>query len=301
MRRVLHARVTAPDIDYDELKLACGLVVFVEGVTPLLELARQRRTPRLVRAACDAVSECELEADELRPFAQALAQLALEWLEHVEQQGIEPPVSELNAVAGVLGKAAGVLVPDAVAPDPTALAIMERALKALLTLLEYGAGKALDASNSEVVVQSHFSLLFYTLWSLREACADSPVARARLQAQQTFPSSLSRILGGLVDESRGAAPADEADSVAMAAFQEGLTLLALLGGAGHAVAAMQRSPGRRSVQVAGCVALRNLVQLKLLQGEPGVAEALRTACLCHPNDPELETPAMHALGLLGDF
>ena len=100
---------------------------------------------------------------------------------------------------------------------------------------------------------------------------------AWLHTRQSFLTSLSRILGGLVDESRGAAPADEVDSSATAALQEGLMLLALLDGAGHAVAAMQRSPGRRSVQIAGCLALRSLVQLQRLQD--GAVEAAVAAHL----------------------
>ena len=143
-------------------------------------------------------------------------------------------------------------------------------------------------------------MMHYTLWLLREACTESPVAMAWLHARQSFLTSLSRILGGLVDELRGAAPADEVDSSATAALQEGLMLLALLDGAGHAVAAMQRAPGRRSVQNAGCLALRSLVQLQRLQDEAveAAVASLRNACQHHANDPDVETPAMHALGLL---
>ena len=87
----------------------------------------------------------------------------MEWLERVDQQGTEPTVSELNAVAGVLGKAAGALVLDAIAPDATALAIMERALNAVVTLMNFGASKALDATTNPGIARSHFCMMHYTL------------------------------------------------------------------------------------------------------------------------------------------
>lgn len=292
IRRMLAALLAAEGIEYEELKHACSIVVTLEGVDKLLEAMRQRRSLEVIHAACDAISETELEADELWPCAAPLASMALEWLEEHEiakRSGRSPPMGELNALAGVLGKAVAHIDPTQGETAP----IIERSLLALLKLLEYG----IDCSRSS---RQYFRLVYYALWSLRESAADSQAARAWLRQKDSLPELLGRVLNTLVDSSSGPAPADQEDSDALASLQEGLSLLALSCGAGHAVEAMRQWPKRRALQAAGCVALRTVAQLgELRQPCPDAIAVLMQAKRDHDGDADIETPADHALGWLG--
>jgi len=79
-------------------------------------------------------------------------------------------------------------------------------------------------------------------------------------------------------------------------------VLALLQGAGPMIHAMGQHPQNSAVQAAGSTALRALAQTGGLgmaaDNADNAVMALRHACAANAGNPEVETPACMALGLI---
>lgn len=292
--RVVHTRFLASDAQLDELKQLCELVFMLEGVKRLEEILRSRPVPELpMRAACEVIIESDLEVSDISSHAVSLVQSSLDLFDHYAARGHQPVVGELNAVAGVLGKALGHMdVANAGQSSP----LIERGLVVLTKLTEY-------AVDNVPTSDAYFSTLHHCFWSLREIVSSTGGAHETAVASRTWLRSpqvlrvLERALNSVMQSVAAAGNIDETDS--QWALEEGLTLVALLHGSHCVLNSMQLHPQNRSVQAASCKTLRMLAQIGEIHGDcADVIAALQWAQREHDGDAEIDTPAAHALGLI---
>lgn len=285
IKGMLEATLKTAKMRHHELVTCCRLVVALWSVGDLVGFVEHHASNvGLLQAACCAINEGVYEVEEVRPCAAAIMRIALQFLGALTVR--ECSADTLSAPAAVLGLAVGHI--DCTTAGSQDL--IRLALQHLLHLMEFGIELAATG----------FQLLYYTNWAIREAVAGSEYARAWVMSCPQAYSLLENAVHSLVQDASGRAPADESDSEARRAFMESFSTLTLLQGPRIAVLAMNRCPGSRAVQAAGCAALRDAVQRGMLDAHCEEArEALRKACRICEDEPEVETAACVALGLLG--
>lgn len=284
----LQARLRVEDAGFTELVQACKLIAVLTSVRQLFdELVTKTLPNRVVRAACYSIGEGDFDDDDLRPCADCIVKVSLQLLEQYQAAGPEAQSWELTAMASSLGVAGRYF--DQMADAGTGeLAIS--GIRGLLVLLRRGSDPATD---------SH-SLLHYASWALSETATSSLRAREWMaNHQETLPAIEQTVLTLLRNGNGMSAPADTMGSEARNALFHIFTVLALLQGAGPMIHAMGQHPQNAAVQAAGSTALRALAQTGGLQlPADNAVMALRHACAACAGNPEVETPACMALGLI---
>lgn len=293
VKDLLEATVEPSRMRYHEMETCCRLVVALWSIADLVSLVERRASTAdvtsrdgfngFLQAACTAINDAAYEGEEVQPCATAVMRLALEFLRTLTPG--ECVLEMLSAPAGTLGVAIAHLGTDSASQE-----LITLALQRLLGLTNF----AVELSSSG------YHLLHNTLWAMREAASYCKFARTWLLAQPQALRLLLQAVQSLVEGSNGQVPADQHGGDAKRALTEGLSTLTLLQGPSLAVLAMTRCPGSRALQAAGCAALRDAAQQGLLSSEnQEVKVALLQACRICENEPEVESVACMALGLLG--
>jgi hypothetical protein len=282
----LHARLHVKDAGFQEVVQACKLIAVLTSVRQLLdELASKGFCQRVVRAACYAIGEGDFDDDELKPCADCIVKTSLQLLEHYAGPDAAP--WELSAMASSLGVAGRHFdhMAQAGAGD-----VATSGIRALLALLRRA---------SDVQTGSH-SLLHYVSWALAEIATSSGRAREWMANHPETMPALEQVILSLLSRNNGESLAVDHDgSEARNSLLHTFTVLALLQGPAPMIHAMGQHPQNAAVQAAGSTALRALVQTGGLQlPADNAVMALRHACAACAGNPEVETPATMALGLI---
>jgi len=282
----LQARLQVEDAGFAELVQACKLIAVLTSVRQLLdELATKAFCTRVVRAGCYAISEGEFDDEETRPCADGIIKTAVQLLE--TYAGLDAPAWELTSIASALG-VAGRHFDHMVEKGAGELATS--GIRALLALLRRG---------SELGSGSH-SLLHYVSWALAETATSSARAREWMANHAETMPALEQVVVALLSCGNAVlAPVDEEGGEARSALLHTFTVLALLQGSAPMIHAMGQHPQNAAVQAAGSTALRALAQTGGLSlPADNAVMALRHACAVCAGNPEVETPACMALGLI---
>jgi len=282
----LQARLQVEEAGFQELVQACKLIAVLTSVRQLFDESNTKTfSNRVVRAACYAVSEGDFDDDELRPCAICIIKTSLQLLE--QYAGPDAAAWELTAMSSSLGVALRYF--DHMA-ETGAGEVATSGIRALLALLRRGSD---DATGSP-------SLLHYVSWALSETATSSARAREWMGSHvETMPAIELVVLCLLSTKNGELAPVDREGSEARNALFHIFTLLAQLQGAGPMIHAMGQHPQNAAVQAAGSNALRALAQTGgLTLPADNAVMALRHACAACAGNPEVETPACMALGLI---
>jgi hypothetical protein len=283
----LQARLQVKEAGFQELVQACKFIATLTSVRRLFdELANKPFRPRVVRAACYAIGEGDFGDEETEPCADMLAKTALQLLEHYGGQDAVP--WELTAMASALG-VAGRHFDHLLDKGCGELAMS--AARALLMLLQRGADPE----------KGSYGLLHYTAWALCETVTGSARAREWLASHsETMPALEFAVVALLRVGNCDCAPVDlGGDCEARNALFCTFTVLAMVQGSSPVVHAMGQHPQSAAVQAAGSHALRTLAQSGGIQlPADNAVMALRHACTACAGNPEVETPACAALGLI---